>query len=1668
MNEMSNAEPLFEQLEPRILLSGSPAPDVSTDTAVVADVNNQHETAADLEVTEILFVDSNVKNYDQLISSLNRNVEVHIIDANEDGLQFISAKLAGREGLSAIHIISHGDEGSISLGNSELNSGNLDSSKDLLNSWSNSLTDSADILIYGCEVAQDTDFINRIAEFTGADVAASDDATGASIYNADSSLEYNTGQIEATVLLDQQDYDEAQVKLAELNFDDDFRTAGDANLFNDLKAALAAASDGDTIVFDSSVTINFTSEISTSKAVNFRVDNGADVIFDGQDSNRVLRYNLNGKTDTTTANGRFDVSIEGVTFQNGNITGSGGALFVNGANLTHENVIVKNISATSLGGGLFHRFGDITVRNSTFTGNSLAQDGVSTSSMYGGAIFTDSRNGGRNSNWDVQQVFTGNTISNNSITASNSVNDSRLYGGGLYIRSFSTENNTVTLTDNTVTGNSLEVSDAGRFSRLYGGGIAVENRGNGSLVSSGNTITGNNLTSTDSVNRSFLYGGGVFSNTFNSVSYTGNTISANTLSGHALDKDSDVYGGAIYNNSAADGTATFTNNTASSNEITSESDTKNSRAYGGAFYSIGLRAEQNFVNNTAELNKVSAEGIQALTYGGAAFISNASSSSFSENDFDNNELSSEGSTRAYAQGGAVYNSLRPDGESTFTDNEFDGNKAQTNSNSGNSYAYGGAIFSTGTRADLSFSDNTISNNLADSKDTATARSYSYGGGVFTQNADDVNFSDNTVTGNSATSDSLTNRSYSHGGGLYNRLTADGKIVYDDNTVSSNLVTSNSGTNTSYTYGGGIYTSGTRASATYTDNTVEQNKASSDGNGNNIRAYGGGIFSSNPNEFTFTSNNLISNTAESLDSQRDAYSYGGSLFHTSPKNQSAVISGNTLTDNKVTSNSSVRNSNSYGGAVYLTGASGSSLNVTSNTASGNHFDIEGESTSTNAAGFGGTFYISSSGLLNFTSNTVSNSINTVDDTLNATGLGGALYINSGASGEVNLTSNTLTGNSITTDADQNSTLRGGGAYLRGSSSSTFTLNNINVNSNTLSSTGDRAASALGGGVYSELTNLSLTSSVFNTNTASSDAGIHDSSSYGGGFYTLVRANGEATINNNVFNNNDLESSSDERFSRAYGGGLFAQGSGANISLTVTSNTVDGNEISATVDGTNTRDSAAVGGGAYLYTTGSESGMSVTLNKFNNNSGSSVSESSVNSSDANAYGGGLYALFNGSKTTPDVIKDNQVTNNTLSSSTEANGNSRVYGGGLLSQVNGSSTREIQVLNNSITKNTATSESATTKGRIFGGAYYNRGSANTLFTMANNTISDTNASITGDSGSVFGGGVYLNGSTGVESALFYNTIVNNTSSGLTVFGDGVFNNSSDLVLWGNIINYNSGDGQQYRDNRNIAETGGNNLIGNSFRYTALTGDIDSSLAPNISDVLNVSVKVADGLTPLFYSAKANSVIVDAVSTDDAPATAVDLTKDQLGRNFFGLSRDLGAVEFIPVPVDVIPAGQPFVVPNRGPVPSFTVPNSFGVKVLNNSPGQFRAGSLNFLFAGSSIEAESLGVVGSLFDGRAELETEVADTGNVEQEVIDQDVYDTPQLPSNELLFIDDIVNEEEEEAEEDELEEVLFESSGESIRELAQLKEVEVEVIAQKDLDERVNLEDTLIGEFDCFKV
>ena len=159
---------------------------------------------ADQTRREVVFVSATVQDYSRLVDGIDAAAEFHILAAEQDGIKQMAAILAGRSSIDAVHIISHGAAGELQLGTAQLNLASMTGRYvHDLDAIRQALSAEADMLIYGCDVAAGeggVQFIARLSQLTGADVAASTDLTGAATDGGDWDLEERAGRVETATL----------------------------------------------------------------------------------------------------------------------------------------------------------------------------------------------------------------------------------------------------------------------------------------------------------------------------------------------------------------------------------------------------------------------------------------------------------------------------------------------------------------------------------------------------------------------------------------------------------------------------------------------------------------------------------------------------------------------------------------------------------------------------------------------------------------------------------------------------------------------------------------------------------------------------------------------------------------------------------------------------------------------------------------------------------------------------------------------------------------------------------------------------------------------------------------------------------------------------------------------------------------------------------------------------------------------------------------------------------------------------------------------------------------------------------------------------------------------------------------------------------------------------
>jgi len=168
---------------------------------------------------QLIFIDSNLTDYQSLINDLPDDSQWAVINFEQNGIEQILQVTSNFSNLGAIQIFSHGSAGALQLGSTSLSLKNIEQYQQQLNRIGQSLSDTGDILLYGCNVAEGDvgeDFVNRLANYTQADIAASTDLTGAEPQDGDWDLEYSKGFIATRKLV----LDEYRYSLATLYSDD--------------------------------------------------------------------------------------------------------------------------------------------------------------------------------------------------------------------------------------------------------------------------------------------------------------------------------------------------------------------------------------------------------------------------------------------------------------------------------------------------------------------------------------------------------------------------------------------------------------------------------------------------------------------------------------------------------------------------------------------------------------------------------------------------------------------------------------------------------------------------------------------------------------------------------------------------------------------------------------------------------------------------------------------------------------------------------------------------------------------------------------------------------------------------------------------------------------------------------------------------------------------------------------------------------------------------------------------------------------------------------------------------------------------------------------------------------------------------------------------------------
>ncbi|MEN9864995.1 MAG: hypothetical protein RL748_585, partial [Pseudomonadota bacterium] len=309
-----------------------------------------HENAA---THNILFVDSRLPDYQQVVAAAGAGVKVVVLDKNLDGIKQIADVLKNYTNLDSISIASHGDDGVLLLGTGVLHNGDLANYQSELHQIGAALKPDGEILLFGCNVGAGTvgrSFIDGLALATGAVIGASTDNTGIASRGGNWDLEISTGTLSTTPIFDTQ-------KIADWNH---LAATDSVATLAQLKAAIAAD-----IINGVDDTITLTADITFSSAsdtITINDTSGKAITIVGG-SHTVSGANLAQVLHVTAGN----VTVQNLTISSGFVTGAGGSD-------STANSGKGEAGGDALGAGIYNA-GTLTISGSTITGNRAAGGG---------------------------------------------------------------------------------------------------------------------------------------------------------------------------------------------------------------------------------------------------------------------------------------------------------------------------------------------------------------------------------------------------------------------------------------------------------------------------------------------------------------------------------------------------------------------------------------------------------------------------------------------------------------------------------------------------------------------------------------------------------------------------------------------------------------------------------------------------------------------------------------------------------------------------------------------------------------------------------------------------------------------------------------------------------------------------------------------------------------------------------------------------------------------------------------------------------------------------------------------------------------------------------------------------------------------------------------------
>ncbi|MEM9154797.1 MAG: DUF4347 domain-containing protein [Cyanobacteria bacterium P01_F01_bin.33] len=153
----------------------------------------------------LIIVDPRVDEYRTFLGNSDSVDLYFCLSAERDGVDQITRLLSEYDAVESLHIVSHGSPGALHLGSTQLDLEILNEYQAQLKGWAETLSDNAQILLYGCQVAagnRGRAFVQAFRQLTGANVAASSTPVGNRDRGGNWNLDFQTGQFVPNLAFD--------------------------------------------------------------------------------------------------------------------------------------------------------------------------------------------------------------------------------------------------------------------------------------------------------------------------------------------------------------------------------------------------------------------------------------------------------------------------------------------------------------------------------------------------------------------------------------------------------------------------------------------------------------------------------------------------------------------------------------------------------------------------------------------------------------------------------------------------------------------------------------------------------------------------------------------------------------------------------------------------------------------------------------------------------------------------------------------------------------------------------------------------------------------------------------------------------------------------------------------------------------------------------------------------------------------------------------------------------------------------------------------------------------------------------------------------------------------------------------------------------------------------